>query len=201
MTASDVTTKYSQGEEQCHILDAVASVTTGRFLDIGAWNAKHLSNTRALYEAGWAGVMIEPSPEPFLSLLREYGSDSRMALICAAVGFDRSLTRFYATADAVSTSSEENYAKWQNAAAFYGSFWAPVITIPEILNQFGCFEFVNIDTEGTSVDLFHSLLRTAMRPQCVCVEHDNRIVECAGSAQTAGYQQLYLNGENVIYGR
>jgi FkbM family methyltransferase len=191
--------KYSQGEEQEHILAAVGP--TGRFVDIGAWNAKDLSNTRALYELGWSGVMIEPSPEPFLGLLKEYGQEPRIDLICAAVGFERTMSRFYATADALSTSSEENYEKWKESGGFYGSFYTPVVTISEILNQFGAFDFVSIDAEGTSVDLFHALLATAMRPAAICVEHDNRIVECTAKAQAEGYRMVYMNGENMVFAR
>lgn len=34
--------------------------TNGFFLDIGAWHPVKLSNTKALEEAGWSGVCIEP---------------------------------------------------------------------------------------------------------------------------------------------
>lgn len=192
--------KYSQRDEQEHILAAVGS-NVGRFLDIGAWNARDLSNTRALFEIGWGGVMIEPSPEPFLGLLREYGNEPLVSLICAAVGFERTMTRLHATADALSTTSEDSFEKWKENGGFYGSFYTPVITIPEILNQFGAFDFVSIDTEGTSVDLFHALMDTAMRPRSICVEHDNRIVECTARAQSAGYRVAYMSGENLVFSR
>jgi FkbM family methyltransferase len=200
MMSESPSMNYSQRDEQQSILGVVDTLPdAGRFLDIGAWHARDLSNTRALYERGWSGMLIEPSPEPFLGLLKEYGEDPRVTLICAAVGFERTMTRFYATADALSTSSEENYAKWKHCGGFYGSFYIPVITIDEILNQFGAFDFVNIDAEGTSVDLFHALLATAMRPRCVCVEHDDRIVECSARAQAAGYKPVYVTGENMVF--
>jgi hypothetical protein len=59
---------YSQTGEQEYIL--AHSGPPGHFLDIGAWTATTFSNTRALFEAGWSGVLIEPSPGPFLQLLR-----------------------------------------------------------------------------------------------------------------------------------
>jgi hypothetical protein len=90
---------YSQGDEQPHIVAALGGVRPGRFLDIGAFHATQLSNTRALYLLGWSGVMVEPSPEPFLGLLREYGNDPRIQLICGAVGTERTIAKFHATAD------------------------------------------------------------------------------------------------------
>jgi FkbM family methyltransferase len=190
---------YSQGDEQPHIVAALGGVRPGRFLDIGAFHATQLSNTRALYLLGWSGVMVEPSPEPFLGLLREYGNDPRIQLICGAVGTERTIAKFHATADALTTSSEESYARWREAGGFYGSFYAPVIPLEELLHQFGDFDFVSIDTEGTSVALFYALLSTAMRPRCICVEHDGQADECRSRAAAAGYRELYFSGENLVF--
>ena len=99
---------YSQNAEEQHILRIVGD-QPGRFLDIGAYNPKLFSNTRALYERGWSGVMVEPSPGPFESLLREYGNDDRIKLICAAVTVigGEDIVTLYATQDALSTTDKK----------------------------------------------------------------------------------------------
>jgi len=70
---------YSQYGEQDHILKAVVDCwiagvdpfpSHGTFLDIGSWHPTIFSNTRALIELGWSGVIIEPSPGPFINLMR-----------------------------------------------------------------------------------------------------------------------------------
>lgn len=196
---------YSQNEEEKYILQALLPAfddsISPRFLDIGAWNAKDLSNTRALFERGWSGVMIEPSPEPFLGLLREYGLNPQIQLVCGAVGVDRSITKFYASSDALTTSSESNYERWKPSGGFYGSFNVPVITIQEIIDRFGEFEFVSIDAEGNSVDLFLALLATEMRPKCICVEFDQRAEECDKAAAANGYRIIYSSAENMVFVR
>lgn len=194
---------YSQNEEEKHILHALAGVQAehGRFLDIGAWHATALSNTRALFERGWSGVMVEPSPEPFLGLLREYGQEDRIQLLCGAVGPARSITRFHASADALTTSCEANFEKWKATGGFYGSFYSPVITLADLFGQFGEFDFVSIDAEGTSVDLFHEMLATEMRPACICVEHDSRSEECMAAAVVKGYQPIFSSPENLVFAR
>lgn len=192
---------YSQYGEDLHIMRALEGVH-GRFLDIGAWSAIDFSNTRLLYENGWSGVMIEPSPEPFLGLLREYGNEPRIQLVCAAVGFDNHCVKIHATADAVSTSDDVSYEKWKNHANFIGSFYIQQLTLDGIFNQFGGgFEFVNIDTEGTSVDVLHALLKTQALPKCICVEHDDRIPEASMDAERMGYRVAHLNGTNLVLAR
>ncbi len=192
--------KYSQGEEQQHILSALQGVS-GRFLDIGSWNPKVFSNTRALFELGWGGVMIEPSPEPFLSLLKEYGEEERITLILGAVGFQNGLQKFFATDDCTSTSDEQHYLKWKEIGGvkYYGAFNVPLLTWADLTNRFGSFEFVSIDAEGISADLFLGLLKTGMRPKCICVEHDNREAELARLAGPLGYRVIFGNGENLVF--
>jgi FkbM family methyltransferase len=193
---------YSQYLEERYILEACAGMPTGRFLDIGAWNPRTFSNTRALYERDWSGVMIEPSPEPFLSLLKEYGNDPRITLIMAAVGFERCCIKFHASADAVSTATEKVYENWKKTADYQGTFWTPVLTFADLVNQFGGpFNFINIDTEGSSVDLFLSLDWRNLAPLCICVEHDNREGELLHYAQQSGYQSIHVNGTNMVLAR
>ncbi len=192
---------YSQNSEEIHIARIVGD-QPGRFLDIGAYNPKLFSNTRALYERGWSGVMVEASPGPFLDLLAEYGNDVRIELVCAAVAIERSLVKFYHSEAGVATSNEPHYQKWRDKATFDGDFWTPGITISDLISRFGTdFDFINIDVEGTSADLFIDALQRRMRPKCFCVEHDGRQEELTRIALTRGYSQYHINGENVIYSR
>lgn len=200
MTAQGQQT-YSQHGEDTFIL-AHFGERVGRFLDIGAWHAKQFSNTRALYEAGWAGVLIEPSPGPMAGLITEYGADDRITLIQAALGVERSIVRLRVSDDAISTTEEANYAAWKEHAHFNGSVWVPSITFHDLFNQFGGpFHFVNIDTEGTSCQLLRELLTTALFPECICVEHDGGSADAIMHAQEKGYGLRHLNGTNVILAR
>jgi FkbM family methyltransferase len=190
---------YSQYDEQQAILAYFEKSGASKFLDIGAWDPKCFSNTRALYERGWSGVMIEPSPTPMLSLLKEYGNEPRITLVQAAVGLEDSIVAFQMTDDSVSTSDPESYAKWKNAAAFLGRVYVRTITFEQIAVWYGGFAFVNLDAEGISVDLFHKMLETGAKPACCCVEHDGRLTELASAATGAGYKMTYANGTNAVF--
>ncbi len=197
---------YSQGDEEKYIVEAVGDLgVSGSVLDIGAWHPTDKSNSRRLIELGFIAVLVEPSPEPFLSLLKAYGgNDDRsdpgaITLICAAVTLEPGLVKLHATADAVSTTSEAWLEKWRETGGFYGSFLTPAITMEDIFSRYGNFDFVNIDAEGVSVDLFMRMLDLDARPKCCCVEIDaGRHEELEARSQAEGYRIVYENSNNAV---
>lgn len=71
-------------------------------------------------------------------------------------------------------------------------------SLPLIFAAWGNFDFVSIDTEGTSVDLFVQLVQTKRRPRCVCIEHENRWSELKEAADAGGYRLVHPPQENPI---
>ena len=218
---------YSQYDEQQYILAALEG-EPGRFLDIGGYHPTDKSNTRALVELGWSGVIIEPSPGPFINLLRgcvqcgnvpselfgerheagglkpcvkcgsleSYGMSDRFTLILAGVGMEARLVRFHATDDLVSTSVDAQREVWSKVGGYYGHFLAQLLTLEQIQNQFGGFEFVNFDAEGVSADLFIKAMDLGWRPRCCVVEHDGRTTMIQSKAKD--YNVVYTNETNVV---
>lgn len=193
---------YSQKAEEETILRVFAetdgSVKKGRFLDLGAFDGKTFSNTLRLTELGWSGVCVEPSPRAFVALMKTHEANQGIHLINAAVGPDRHLVDFHDSPDAVSTTLEAHRKKWAKDTAFQPIYVCQV-TIKDILDRFiGGYDFVNIDTEGTSADLFLAFPIAEMKPKCICVEHDGRNVEIANHGYVHGYSPVYLDGNNII---
>jgi FkbM family methyltransferase len=190
---------FSQNDEQQHIL-AACSEATGKLLDIGAWDAFDKSNSRALFEKGWSGVLVEPSPRPFASLQCQYWAEDRVQLIEAAVVINPNLAEveMYISDDMVSTTESANYEKWKDCARFDGKVKVPAITLERIFEQYGDFDFVSLDAEGTSVDLLRRLFEMGKRPKCVCVEHDDRMSEVMEASCPLGYACVYVSGENLV---
>jgi len=54
--------------------------------EFGAWDGIHLSNTRALIERGWSGVMIESDAERFRSLRDNYAANESVVCLHHTVG-------------------------------------------------------------------------------------------------------------------
>ena len=189
----------------------------GRLLEIGAFDAFAMSNSRALIELGWSAVLFEPSPGPLRALVKEYGNNPKVEVVAAAVivggtnvlalrgmGADKSnaLVKLRITDDAVTAdaSNEAHLKKWEGYG-FYGTMTVLGVSLARVFEVWGPFDFVSIDTEGTSADLFKRMIELGERPRCVVVEHDNRWDEMRKAAELGGYRLMHdpkENGTNVV---
>ncbi len=119
------------------------------------------------------------------------------------MGVTRGLVTFHNSEAGTATSNQPHYQKWRDTTKYEGAFNVSVVTMDDLISKFGReFEFVNIDVEGGSAQLFiDALLYSRMRPKCWCVEHDGRQEEITKQAIRHGYCREHLNGENVIFAR
>ncbi len=76
---------YSQFGEQALIMEFFGIISKGYFLDIGASDGVSDSNTRALFEQGWTGTLVEPVPEEYWRLEDNYLGSPEIQLVNAAV--------------------------------------------------------------------------------------------------------------------
>jgi hypothetical protein len=211
---------YSQSGEQAAILAGLGYAQMGEHLggepslgdytyealpneerliwDIGAWDPKTFSNSRALIELGWKAVLFEPSPSPMLAQLVEYGYNERVTLVQAPVALQLGLMPLWITDDAVSTSSADEHERWKDTAKFRGKLLSPAITLEDIANRFGGAEFINFDAEGFSVELFLRAMDLGYRPRVICCEHDGRTAELLTRATAEGYVATLVNQTNVV---
>ena len=190
---------YSQQQEEGFILKSVEGISRGTFLDIGAWDGIHYSNTRALVEHGWSGVMVEAGLHAFIKLLENYSSNDKVTLVHGAVGLGSGITEFWNCPTTFSTTLASNRDKFIHEG-FSGRFFVPILPLHSlVINLCHSIDVLSIDTEGSSMDLFRAFLTMGLcRPRCICVEHDGRRDEALGIAEMNGYRSLYLNEENLV---
>jgi hypothetical protein len=74
---------YSQFSEDLFIANIFhkKNINKGFFMEFGAWDGKHLSNCRHLYENGWRGCFIEGNKSRFLDLKKNYIHDNNIVLL------------------------------------------------------------------------------------------------------------------------
>jgi FkbM family methyltransferase len=200
---------YSQNDEEIHIITHLQT-SPGRFLDVGAYDGKTFSNTRALAERGWGGILVDPAPIVFPALFNLYKERSDIKCVQVAVTPDEPsrLVPFYdSNGDGVSTLSPDHVAKWSPCAKF-SPMWVQTMGLKALCTQLkemgeDGWEFVNLDVEGLTTELFEAYANTVYNPklQCICVEHDGNIARCNMIAQGLGLVLVHQTGENVIYAK
>ncbi len=207
---------YSQNDEEEMILAYFYRFGTagpGRFLDIGAHDGHHLSNTWRLSELGWGGTLVEPSPAPFCNLMLNYKDRPNVNLVNVAIVPEQSkLVKFSdSRGDFVSTMSDKHLALWAadgrdgRPGVVFQTIHVFGMTFKDLLASFpGPYPFINIDVEGINFELFKSLCEIGIRElgvDLLCVEYQERIIDIESWAAVAGYERYHKTSENVLLQR
>ena len=195
---------YSQNNEEEILEEVFKDLSNGKFLDVGAFDGKTFSNTYRLFERGWTGVCVEPSPKAFAGLERNYAKTQGVELVQAAVtGKDGKVELFDSGGDAISSTNEKHTVAWiENAGCSFEKISVPAITFETLFKYYGSdYNFLNIDTESTNMDVLSLFPFDKCKPECVCIEHDNMFSAMEDILLPLGYKEVARNGENLIVRR
>lgn len=190
---------YSQNNEEEIIRKELQDISIGRFLDIGAFHPKLLSNTRALYERGWGGVFIEPSPTQIALFTAEYKDCQNIKICDKAISSSAGELIFYISPnDALSTLSTDHIKKWHNVKFQKSTI---IAITPELLfDEYGYdFDFIDLDIEGNNWEILQLLpLDKLTTLKLICIEYDNHYSEVISFMNGHGFTMISKNAENVI---
>jgi FkbM family methyltransferase len=192
-------TRYSQNDEEDVIL-SFFDAGVGRFLDIGAFDGISLSNTRALAERGWSGIMVEPSPFnlcPLIESLKVF--NGRVEAWSCAVN---------ATGDpAVLKMTQEKSVMWANTISEH-EVPSPVnvtlrvecVRIHDLLKH-GPFDFISIDAEYLDFEILKDSPRGLYGCKMLCIEvpgPSRREEMKAYIESNIGFDIFHETNENII---
>jgi FkbM family methyltransferase len=195
--------KYSQNSEQDYILEYFKNNGIGlKYIEIGGYNPFRFSNTRALYELGSEGIVVEPSPICMSKFEEEYADEPRIKLVQAAItDSDGFITLYESNGDAVSSTDISHKNKWEKGSQVkYNEITVKAISMSTFLKENGDnTDFINIDVEGTNYQLF-SLIPDWFfeRLKMICIEHDGKHIEMENKLKTFGFRKILFNAENLI---
>ena len=196
---------YSQNDEERVILNYFDGKPAGTFLDIGAFHPKKFSNTRALFERGFKGVFIEPSPSLHQAFLDEIKDDPLMQLVTDCIGDYSGEVEFYDSGEwALSTTDPEWVEKRKGCGATFNKIKVNMITVPQLLEKsvHKTFDFISLDTENTVKIILPLLDLNALGTSLICVEWNGQDFEFFDTTLRAqGFSEIYgsRTGENLIY--
>ena len=206
---------YSQFGEDCLLWEFFQYRKEGFYIDVGAFDGIHLSNTYSFEQKGWNGICIEPNPVMF-----GYCRENRPRSLClnmACIGKPMvNEVKFYAEdigllSTTINTSAKEadireRYRK--RGLPFTGLKEIPVnaATLNHILDMHvpsvNAIDFISIDTEGNELDVLEGLDIHRYETRVFIIEAHSREDEdqIAGYlSRRGGYRLARKLEENLVF--
>lgn len=204
---------YSQHGEQQVILDYFEGCH-GVVMDIGANNGITFSNSRALLELGWYGILVEPCKTTFAELVNNCGLFTGKVLLhnigisdyCGEADFyesgsiinghDHSLVSSMKIKE---TERWKKKSKPKDPIVSFTKTTIPVIDYATLLKNSGNpqFDFLTIDVEGMELEILKQIDFSLI--SMVCVEYNGKDELAESYDAIIPMPLLYKNRTNVIY--
>jgi len=166
---------YSQNGEDFLLWQVFQDQKTGFFLDVGALDGIHFSNSYAFERAGWQGVCVEACPTYHKKLCV-----NRPKTICenyAISDVNENQKIFYASSlGSFSSISPKFVTFFKQRFAKYKPKWEEILldyrTIDSVLekNKVSHVDFVSLDIEGTEYEALSKFDIKKYQPRVLCVE-------------------------------
>jgi FkbM family methyltransferase len=195
-------------------------VEIGTFVEVGAFNGQHWSNTYALARRGWKGIAIEPHPTYFGQLIETH-EDLDVTCINVAIGDHNGVAELY-LAGSLSTIVESQVETYRGVG-WSGYLFPPdvkkyevrVRTLNHVLSHHkpmweSHFDLLVIDVEGSELDVLRGFNIEQWRPTMMIIETyeenpDRSLNWKAGVIGTMldfyGYENIQSDTINTIYVR
>lgn len=206
---------YSQYDEETIILDYFKGFF-GTLCDIGANDGVTFSNSRALLERGWYGVLVEPSEKTFEVLTKNSEPFSNQVLLhnvgiadyCGWSEFHESGPLMSKNDHSlISSMKEAETERWKKKSkpsdpiVKFKKTKIPVIDFATLLKNSGCdmFDFITIDVEGMEVEILRQIDIKALGCKMICIEYNGKSELAEIYDSLTPHPVLYKNKTNIIY--
>lgn len=193
---------YSQSTEEGVILEYFNGFV-GSLVDIGANDGMTFSNSRALIERGWQGVLVEPDVNAFAKLSELYAGHKSVRLYNYAIcGFNgKAMLQQSSDGGLVSTFKPEEMERFKSAVS-YTPEEVKCFTWKTAVNRWKKkhFECVLIDVEGSELEILPDI--DLSQTKLLCIEWNSKPdLKTEYEKYTDGFKLLHTTAENLIYGR
>ena len=203
----------SQNGEDFLLLSAFESQTRGFFVDVGAFDGIHLSNTWALERLGWSGVCLEPLAQLF-PLLTKNRPGSRC--IEAAAGPDSGISALFTDPTLMFSSlqSEDRVRTAFQSVPEYrgldgdaiGKLEVDVVTLDDVLRRTqwgGVIDVVNIDVAGSEESVLAGFDVKTHTPRVIVVAAPDETSQHALTRhlESAGYELCRTLDQSLFFAK
>jgi FkbM family methyltransferase len=206
---------YSQHFEQQVILDYFKGFA-GTLLDIGANDGVTFSNSRALLELGWLGVLVEPSEKTFKELQENSIPFARQVLLHnVGIADFNGWAEFYESGplvskkdhSLVSSMKQDETTRWSSSPnpehpkVKFKKTKIPVIDFATLLKNSGLdhIDFITIDVEGMELEILKQIDIAGLGCKMICIEYNGNASLAEEYDSLIPHPVLYKNKTNIIY--
>jgi len=173
------------------MLAAHLMLTTTRpyFIGIGANDGvTHDPLYPFVRDFGWRGIMVEPIPEAFAALERNYAGFGDVALVQAAIGLADGQSTIYTVEMSDQNSMMMSlHSSFSRDMLLRGKQWhpnlethviereVPLMSFPTLLAKANgqAVDVLKIDTEGYDLEILKSIDLSRLSPKLILAEHAN----------------------------
>lgn len=162
---------YSQIGQDLFVLFILNGKRNGFFVEIGAGDGVHLSNTYLLEnEFGWTGILVEPNRSFYSECSR-----NRTSLVKQNLILDRNGSRIKFYEKEIGEFSHADGFGDSSASLIIDSYEVQSIEFNNLFNEINppiVIDFLSIDTEGSEFEILRSVDFNKFRPRIICIEHN-----------------------------
>lgn len=199
---------YTQNDEERVILDYFKGYV-GTFCDLGANDGITFSNSRALAERGWKGVLIDADPEAFAKLEKLYLEYKGLYTYNYAIS-DYNGKKILQKSSSLLKNGDTGLVSTFNASEMerfksvvsYTPIEVQCYTWRTALNRWAIQEFdmISIDVEGSEMQILPDI--DLSKTKLLVIEHNGRHdLKTAYEKYLDGLKLIYTSAENLIYVR
>jgi len=185
--------------EQSLVKEFFGNIKTGFYVDIGANDPVHESQTFHLDNLGWDGLLVEPLPY-YQNLLKEKRSGKVIPFACSNPdNHNKSLPLI--DKDGLSTLELDWYAS-QNKSGTAKTINVICKTLDSILEENKVkpeFEFISIDIEGHEIEMLKGFNISRWCPKLILMEDHVFSHQKHNYMLSSGYKLIMRTGLNSWY--
>ena len=194
---------YSQHGQDVYLIENIyKNKRNGYFIELGASDGKHISNTYLLEQRyDWKGICIEPNAKFYKKLVK----NRKPSTVCVnSLVYKDTCSKTFISADYLSGIADtitRGYLRKKDVRAKFS--WAKdetellnTVTLTTILEKYNApkfIEYLSLDTEGSEYDILQGLDFNKYIIGYICVEHNNN------TEQRDNIRKLLVNNGYVFH--
>ena len=193
---------YSQNGEDILLWKFFEEKSSGFYVDVGAFDGIHLSNSYFFEQRGWGGVCVEAHPYYFKLCRNTRANSITIHAACVATNAHRTVKFFLEDLGLLSGLDQDRFAdiskRYRNRGMEFPGFdevQVPALVLTEILEEHLPndinVDILSVDVEGSELDVLRGLDLWKFRPRVIICEANTR--------EAKRYLMSYFRDHDYLY--